>query len=127
MNNPNNQFEKRKRAIIIDDSSFMRKVLSDILSDAKIDIVAEGSDGTHAIELFKYYNPDIIFTDVMMPYKNGLDALLEIRKINPWVKVVVVTSSTGPEIEERSKRLGAIIFIKKPINRDKVLEQLKKI
>jgi two-component system, chemotaxis family, chemotaxis protein CheY len=119
------QDSSKKRAVIVDDSSFMRKIITDVLLEAGIEVVAEGSDGIQAVELFRYYKPDLLFLDIMMPNKTGLDALLEVKKQNPWAKVIVITSLVQEEVEERAKKLGATLYLKKPIDRDQVVDILK--
>lgn len=69
------------RVMVVDDSAFMRKMISDIInSQPDMQVVDVARDGQEAIEKVKSINPDVITLDVEMPRKNGLEALAEIKK-----------------------------------------------
>ncbi|SES75673.1 two-component system, chemotaxis family, response regulator CheB [Oceanobacillus limi] len=104
------------RVIVIDDSAFMRKMISDILeSDKRIEVIATARNGKEGIEKIKKLQPDVVTLDVEMPIMDGMTALLEIMNNNP-VPVVMLSSLTS---EGASKTLqaisnGAVDFIAKP-------------
>ncbi|MBZ0182662.1 MAG: chemotaxis response regulator protein-glutamate methylesterase [Melioribacteraceae bacterium] len=106
------------KAVIVDDSAFMRKSLSIILgSDPSIDIVATGRDGIEAISLVKQYKPDILTLDIEMPKMDGLTALKRIMTENP-TSVIMVSSLTteGAEATLKALELGAVDFIPKEMS-----------
>lgn len=124
---PEEKADGRKTAIIVDDSSFMRKVLTDFISEQGVEVAGQASDGKSGYELFEQTNPDIMFIDIMMPLQDGLDTLKEIKKKNPWAKVIIMTSLDPEQAKQRAKDLGAWDYLTKPIDREKVIELLKKI
>jgi len=77
-------------AIVIDDDRATVLLFRDILEMIGVKVLASGFDGKDAVRLYKKYSPDIVFTDIMMPEKDGFYALEEIRKLNPHVKVIAV-------------------------------------
>ncbi len=106
------------KAIIVDDSAFMRKSLSIILgSDPGIDIVATGRDGIEGIALVKQYKPDIVTLDIEMPRMDGLTALKKIMAECP-TSVIMVSSLTteGAESTLKALELGAVDFIPKEMS-----------
>ncbi len=61
------------RAVVADDSHFMRSVISDILSDGGIDVVAQARDGEEAVSAVIEHKPDVVTMDVEMPVMNGIE------------------------------------------------------
>lgn len=108
-------FQKIK-VLVVDDSAFMRKMISDIInSEHDMMVIDTAKDGQDAIEKVNKYNPDIITLDVEMPRKNGLQALTEIKKISS-AQVIMLSSLTseGSQITIEALNLGAFDFVQKP-------------
>ncbi len=104
------------RAIVADDSAFMRKVISDILGeDKEIQVVATCRDGREAVQKVLALRPDVLTLDVEMPNMNGLEALSEIMKKQPTA-TVMLSALTRENAEETIKalELGAVDFVQKP-------------
>lgn len=102
------------RALIVDDSSFMRKALKYILeSDKTIEVVGTASDGEEAIRRVKQLHPDVVLLDVAMPVMDGLTALAHIIAERP-VPVVVLSGIKDARIAIKSLEQGAVDFIRKP-------------
>ncbi|WP_027407312.1 chemotaxis response regulator protein-glutamate methylesterase [Anaerovibrio sp. RM50] len=103
------------RVIIADDSSFMRKVLSDLFTTAPdFEVVATASDGSEAVKLVSRLKPDLVTMDVNMPLMNGLQALEMIMEACP-TPVIMISSLTKKDADEtiRALQLGAVDFITK--------------
>lgn len=102
------------RALVVDDSSFMRKSLKYILeSDKSIQVAGLASDGEEAIRMVKQLHPDVVLLDVAMPVMDGLTALAHIIAERP-TPVVVLSGIKDARIAIKSLELGAVDFIKKP-------------
>ncbi|OPZ84170.1 MAG: Chemotaxis response regulator protein-glutamate methylesterase [Firmicutes bacterium ADurb.Bin419] len=111
-------YEKKIRVLVVDDSAFMRKVISDILDgDDDIEVVDTAKNGFDAIEKVKELKPDVITLDVKMPGMDGLACLKELNKISK-TPVVMLSSVTkeGAEATIQALADGAIDFITKPSN-----------
>lgn len=109
---------KQIRVLVVDDSAFMRKVVSDILnSDNEIEVVDTAKNGLEAVSKVKELKPDVITLDVKMPVMDGLECLRKINDI-PGMSVVVLSSVTkeGTEATIQALADGAIDFIAKPDN-----------
>lgn len=102
--------------LVVDDSVFMRKIISDLISDdPKFKVVGTAKNGKEGIEKVKLLKPHAVTMDVEMPEMNGLDALKCIMDDHP-TPVVMLSSLTNEGAAEtiRALELGAIDFICKP-------------
>ena len=106
----------KKKLLIVDDSAFMRKLISDFFVDHRsIEVIGIARNGQDAIEKIKTLQPDVITMDVEMPLMNGLEALHRIMEDTP-VPVVMLSSTTksGTESTMLAMEYGAVDFIAKP-------------
>ncbi|MBI2683710.1 MAG: chemotaxis response regulator protein-glutamate methylesterase [Acidobacteriales bacterium] len=107
---------KKIRVLIVDDSAFMRKVLSSIISaDPTMEIAGEARDGREAVQLSEQLNPDVLTMDINMPHMDGLQATEAIMASRPKPIVIVSSESReGADITLKALELGAIDFVAKP-------------
>ena len=112
--------------VIVDDNDMMRTVLRGILRGEEYDVVGEARNGAQAVEVVERMKPDIVCMDVLMPEKNGLEAMAEIKMSRPETEFVMITGSADPETVQDAIMNGASGFIVKPINAARVLDALKK-
>lgn len=104
------------RVLVVDDSAFMRKVITDIVnSSPEMEVVSRSRDGLDALKKIEYYRPDVVTMDIEMPVMNGLTTLARIMEKNP-VPVIMLSSLTEAGARETVKalQLGAVDFIAKP-------------
>lgn len=115
------------RVLIADDSKFMRHHLRNMLNEAGVNDVLEAMDGEDLIEKYKCCKPDLVFTDILMPKKRGIEAILELRKLDADVKLVVC-SSVAENKFHKDKIIDSDIlgFIKKPYTVEDINDVLKK-
>ncbi len=108
------------KVLICDDSLLARKNLADKLKNLGITKILQVTDGQSAIDTYKAEKPDIIFLDVVMPVKDGVTALKEIRDFDKSVYAIMVSSvGTQTHIREAVKN-GAKDFLQKPATADQV-------
>ena len=107
---------KKFKVLIVDDSSFMRKVLETIFNaDEQLHVVGQAKDGREAVAMAETLKPDVITMDINMPHVDGLQATAEIMTTNPKPIVIVSSESKeGAASTLRSLELGAIEFVAKP-------------
>ncbi|MFZ5987419.1 MAG: protein-glutamate methylesterase/protein-glutamine glutaminase [Bacillota bacterium] len=106
------------KVMVVDDSAFMRKVITDILnSDDEIEVIMTAKNGLDAIEKARELGPDIITLDVKMPVMDGLDCLRELNRISS-IPVIMLSSVTreGADATIQALADGAIDFVTKPSN-----------
>jgi two-component system chemotaxis response regulator CheB len=104
------------KVLIVDDSAFMRKVITDILSeDPMLEIIGRARNGAEAMEAVRTLSPDVVTLDIEMPGKSGIEVLKEIMDFKP-VPVVMVSSLTkeNANVTMQALDLGAVDFVTKP-------------
>ncbi len=109
-----------KRVLIADDAAFMREMLRDILSDGEYEVVAEASDGVETVEKFDEHTPDLVTLDIVMPRKNGIDALREILAAHPTACIVMCSALGQEALVAEALESGARDFIVKPFKPEQV-------
>ena len=107
---------KKIRVLVVDDSTFMRKVLESIYNgDEQMHVVGSAKDGREAVSMAESLKPDVISMDINMPHVDGLQATAEIMTTNPKPIVIVSSESKeGAASTLRALELGAIEFVAKP-------------
>lgn len=111
-----------KKILIVDDSLFIREILSDLL--AKNYEIIEADSADTAIESFSKEKPDLILLDILMPGgdKEGIRALREIIKRDAKAKVVMITAVGQELVIKECKNIGALDYIIKPFDENEVCE-----
>ena len=107
------------RILVVDDSSVVRKVLSDgLASDPDLNVVATAASGQIALSKIPQCNPDLVTLDVEMPGMNGLETLAAIRKAYPKLPVIMFSTLTerGAATTLDALALGATDYATKPAN-----------
>ncbi|HWK22281.1 MAG TPA: chemotaxis response regulator protein-glutamate methylesterase [Ureibacillus sp.] len=125
------EFSSKSKLLVVDDSAFMRKLISDFFDgNPKIEVVGTARNGKDAITKIQTLQPDVVTMDVEMPELNGLDALKEIMRVSP-VPVIMLSSTTlqGAENALIAIEYGAVDFVAKPsgtisIDLHKIKEEL---
>lgn len=115
------------KVLIVDDAAFMRMMIKDILEKNGFDVVGEGQNGIKAVELYKSEKPDIVTMDITMPDMDGIEAVKEIKKIDPNAKIIMCSAMGQQTMVMDAIRAGARDFIVKPFQADRVLEAIKKV
>ncbi|MEM9423917.1 MAG: response regulator [Spirochaetota bacterium] len=113
--------------LVVDDSIFVTKQITQILTSEGFHVVGTAEDGEEAIEKFSELQPDIVTMDITMPKMDGVTALEKIMEIDSSAKVIMVSALGKQEIVKKSLMLGAKNYIVKPLDRRKVLERIYSI
>lgn len=110
------------RTLVVDDSSFQRTVVSDILDD-RFEIVDTAENGQEAVEKFEALDPEVITMDIVMPEMTGIEALTEIKNRSPETIIVMCTSVEQEEKMRAAAKAGADGYVTKPISETKLLSE----
>ena len=113
------------KALIVDDSALARNLLQTALVHAGIYEIDHTEDGESAVALATENNYDIIFMDWNMPAMLGIDAVIEIRKVNQTVPIVMVTGLADELHIREAIRAGVNDYIIKPYRRDAAVEKIQ--
>ncbi len=113
------------KILIIDDDAELRKNVSDILSGAgySTDMAASGDEALEKIVLEKY---DIALLDMMMPDRDGMEVLVELRKLRPRTRVIMITAFATVENAVAAIKKGANDYISKPFKIAELINTVKR-
>ena len=115
-----------KNILICDDAAFMRMMIKDILTKNGYDIAGEAENGQVAVDKYSEVKPDLVMMDIMMPEKDGIQALKEIKAKDPTANVIMCSAMGQQAMVIESIQAGAKDFIVKPFAADRVLEAVRK-
>ena len=102
------------KLMIVDDSAFMRKIVTDLVAEFNgVEVVGIARNGLDALEMIPKLQPDIITLDMEMPKLNGIETLKRIKE-EYNIPVIMLSSNTGQDITIEALQLGALDFIEKP-------------
>jgi YesN/AraC family two-component response regulator len=110
---------QKVRIMVIDDEELIRQTLRENLADAGYQVVCaeDGADGLRM--LVKHKQPDIVITDIIMPRKEGIETIAEIKRCYPNIKIIAISGggrfATGNFLEFAEK-LGADAALPKPVD-----------
>lgn len=117
----------QKKILIVEDDELMIKILQFVLKKEGYQLTI-AKDGLNAIERIPIIEPDMVLTDVMLPYKSGLEVINFIKDNYPNIPVIVL-SALGEE--ERTVveafKLGADDFVAKPFNPNELILRVKRL
>lgn len=115
------------KILLVDDAAFMRMMLKSTLEQAGYTEILEAADGAQAVETYKAEKPDMVFMDITMPNKDGLEALKEIKEFDAGATVVMCSAMGQEAMVMDSIKSGAKDFIVKPFKPERILSTVKKI
>ena len=117
------------KVLVTDDSKMARKMVIKTLNeniDKDLEIF-EAQNGQEALDLYKELLPEIVFLDLTMPVMDGFTALEKIIAFNSKANVIIVSADIQKISVDKVYELGAIDFVKKPINEEKMKQIFQKI
>jgi len=114
------------KVLIIDDSMFVRKQISQILTSEGFIIAGQAGDGVEGLEKYKELSPgiDLVTLDITMPRMDGVSTLEHILKFDPTAKVIMISALGKQDLVKQALITGAKNYIVKPLDRKKVLERV---
>ena len=118
--------ENHLKVLICDDSALIRKKLRNILEVCQCKNIEEAQNGLEAVEKANSFKPDLIFMDIVMPEKDGIEALEEIKREHPSMKVIMASSAGTQSHLKKALECGADDFIQKPITLEAVTSIIEK-
>ncbi|MED4402746.1 response regulator transcription factor [Metabacillus fastidiosus] len=111
---------------IIDDHQLFREGVKRILDfEPAFEVVAEGDDGTEALEIVEKNNPDVIIMDINMPNMNGVEATKKLVEANPSVKVIILSIHDDENYVTHALKTGARGYLLKEMDADTLIEAVK--
>ncbi len=117
------------KVLIIDDSVFMVKQISQILQSQKFEVIGTATDGALGLEKYKelYPNVDLVTLDITMPTMDGITCLEKILEFDKKANVIMMSALGKEDLVKKALMLGAKNYIVKPLDREKILSRLSSI
>ena len=119
------------KVLIVDDAKIMRANIRKMLEKLGHEVVAEAENGFKSIELYEKNLPDFVTMDITMPGSNGIedgiDAVVEIMKLDYKAKIIMVTSHGEQDRVIKAIQAGASNYILKPLKIEKLEEVIQKL
>lgn len=119
---PNNPI----KVAIADDHALFRAGVKTALSAKKdIELIAEADNGMQLLHLLKHIEPDVILLDIQMPIMDGIATLPEIRKINPYVKVIILSMHNDHSMISKLMEIGANSYLTKNSDSETIYQAIR--
>lgn len=117
------------KVLLVDDSVFVTKQISQILGSEGYEIVGTAGDGFEGVQKYKELCPnvDLVTMDITMPKMDGITALEQIMEFDKNARVVMITALGKGELVKKAILMGAKNYIIKPLDRKSVLERVATI
>ena len=114
------------RILIADDHSIVRQGLRALIdTEPDMEAVGEASDGIEAVELARQTQPDVILLDMMMPRKNGIEAIVDIKEENADARILVLTSFAEDDKVFPAIKAGALGYLLKDSSPLELLQAIR--
>ncbi len=126
---PDHPTKPMARILLIDDDDLVRTMLSHTLAHFGHTVI-EARNGAVGLRLFPQAGADLVITDLVMPEKEGMEVLLELRKIRPVVKIIVISGGVrGHKANylEMARHLGAAKVLAKPFANEALLAAVNEL
>ncbi|MEQ1593253.1 MAG: response regulator transcription factor [Thiobacillaceae bacterium] len=118
----------KQRIFIVEDHTLLRAGLRALLTqDEAVEIVGEADNGRDAIRAIGALSPDLVLMDISMPGMNGIEALLDIKRRNPDIRILVLTIHKTEEYIHASLRAGADGYILKDASHDELRVAIRSV
>ena len=104
------------RVLLVEDNALTRFTIKSLLDKLGHEVVAEAEDGPSAVKYFTELKPDVVFLDLILPGRSGVEILEDLRAVDPAAKVVVVTAVEQDEIDRRLSDKGVNAILRKPFS-----------
>jgi len=112
--------------LVVDDEPEIRKAIKSYLEDEGFLNIDIAENGEEAIKNFEKRGHDVIIVDIVMPKKNGIEVLREIKSISPNSQVIIITGNADKDSAIAAVKLGAFDYIEKPFDYDLISRVVKK-
>jgi DNA-binding NarL/FixJ family response regulator len=122
--------ERQRHLMIVDDDEDDRNLFIEAFKEIAPDkIITYAQDGIHLVEQLEFIEPDVIFLDLNMPRKNGLESLRELRCSDKYANLPVLIYSTAADHAhiDSTYKLGANLYIQKPVSYQDIKKIIRKL
>jgi len=116
------------RILVVDDQSVVRQGFVSLIGTVPdMEVVAQGTNGQQAVDLYREHQPDVMLIDLRMPVLSGVEAIAAIRKETPGARIIVLTTYDGDEDIYRSLQAGAQGYLLKDVFFEDLESAIRKV
>jgi len=115
-----------KKILIVDDATFIRTMVKDILVPKGFEIAGEAANGNEAVQKYMELKPDLVTMDITMKEKDGLQAAKEILEKDPNARIIMVTALGQEKMLIDAFKIGVKDFVVKPFEPERILSAVEK-
>lgn len=116
-----------RSVLVVDDVPFARKVLKEILTAAKYNVIGEAQNGEEAFHMYEQLRPDFVTMDVVMPGRGGIEATRSIIDKNKEAKIILVSAISHENLLMEAISAGARDYIIKPFSPEDLIKSIEKL
>ena len=120
------ELSKNLKILIVEDEKKLAQLLKDSISNSFFSVVI-ASNGEDGLKKFKSFKPDIIITDIMMPFCDGLEMTLQIKELDESIPIIVLSAHSDKEKLLKAIDLGINKYFIKPFDPEELLEHINKL
>jgi DNA-binding NarL/FixJ family response regulator len=116
------------RVLVVDDHAILRTGIQAVLErERDLSVVGLAENADQAVAKARALQPDVILLDVVMPRKNGFDALPELRKVAPEARVIMLSMQTNPSSIRKALNTGAAGFVAKHASEADLVDAIRRV
>jgi len=115
------------RILLVEDNALTRYTIKSLLDKLGHEVVAEAEDGAGALKYYSELKPDVVFLDLILPGKSGVEILEDLRAADPAARIVIVTAVEQDEIDRRLSDKGVSAILRKPFSFDDFKALMKEL
>lgn len=115
------------KILIVDDATFMRMMIKNIVAKNGYEVVGEAENGSEAIKLYTEHKPDLVTMDITMPEMDGIESVKAIKQIDPGAKIIMCSAMGQQSMVMEAIQAGAMDFIVKPFKQDRILQAIDRV
>lgn len=117
------------KVLLVDDEEEVRNAIEQRINweELGFEVIGKAQNGVKAMEIAEKLQPDVVITDIKMPYMNGLELARNLKEENPGVRILILTGFDEFEYAKEAVHLEIEEYILKPINANELSECLKRL
>lgn len=112
------------KVLFVDDSWYMHTLVTDLLTPAGYEVLL-ATTASQAVAAFEQERPDVVLMDIVLPRADGIEAMSDIRRIDPLARIIVVSGVADESVKLQALASGAAEFIAKPISAHHLLRAIR--
>lgn len=117
------------RVLLVDDDEMVRETLTNLLEEAGFQVIA-ANDGEMGLALHQEHAPTVVVTDILMPHKEGMETIMELRRRDPATQIIAMSGGDrtgGIDFLSMARRLGADRVLQKPFRIGELIAAIKEL